>query len=70
MILVTLAYMEGWTYVRTVYDVMAIKPKFVASMGYHNYFLNFSARRARSSAKIEPLNEKLIPEIERAPLLE
>ena len=36
MILVTLAYMEGGrTYVRTVDDVMAIKPRFLASMGYH-----------------------------------
>ena len=39
MILVTLAYMEGWTYVltyvRTVDDVMVIKPIFLASMGYH-----------------------------------
>ena len=39
MILVTLAYMDGWmdvrTYVRTVDDVMAIKPRFLTSMGYH-----------------------------------
>ena len=43
MILVTLVYMEGWTdvrtdvrtYVRVVDDVMAIKPRFLASMGYH-----------------------------------
>ena len=32
MILVTLAYVVGWTYV-TVDDVMAIKPRFLASMG-------------------------------------
>ena len=39
--LVILAYMDGWTYVgtdvrtyeRTVDDFMAIKPKFLASMG-------------------------------------
>ena len=35
MILVTLAYMEGWTDGRTVDDIMAIKPNFLASMGYH-----------------------------------
>ena len=33
-VLVTLAYMKGWT------DVMAIKPNFLASMGYQ-YFLSF-----------------------------
>ena len=38
--MVTLAYMKGrsdmWTYVRTdVHDVMAIKPNFLTSMGYH-----------------------------------
>ena len=35
MRLAKLAYMEGWTYVRMVDDVMAIKPKLLASMGYH-----------------------------------
>ena len=34
-VLVTLAYMKGWTYVRTVDDVMAIEPNFLTSMGYH-----------------------------------
>ena len=35
-VLVTLAYMKGWTDIRTdVHDVMAIKPKFLTSMGYH-----------------------------------
>ena len=34
-VLVTLAYMKGRTYVRTVDDVMAIKPNFLTSMGYH-----------------------------------
>ena len=40
-VLVTLAYMKGRTDVRTyvvrtdVYDVMAIKPNFLTSMGYH-----------------------------------
>ena len=39
-VLVTLAYMKGWTYVRTYertddHDVMAIKPNFLTSMGYH-----------------------------------
>ena len=27
--------MDGWTYGRTVDDVMAIKQRFLASMGYH-----------------------------------
>ena len=35
---------------RTVDDVMAIKPNFLSSMGYH-YFLSYGAPRARSSAK-------------------
>ena len=35
-VLVTLAYMKGRTDVRTdVHDVMAIKPNFPTSMGYH-----------------------------------
>ena len=34
---------------RTVDDVMAIKPNFLASMGYQ-YFLSYGAPRARSSA--------------------
>ena len=35
-VLVTLAYMKGRTDVRTyVHDVMAIKPNFLTSMGYH-----------------------------------
>ena len=48
-----LTYMKGAngrmyvrTYVRTVDDVMAIKPNFLASMGYQ-YFLSYGARRAR-----------------------
>ena len=51
MILVTLAYMEGWTYlrsyVRTVDDVKAIKPRFLASVGYHIFLTtgNLSTRR-------------------------
>ena len=39
---------DGRTYVRTVDDVMAIKPNFLASMGYQ-YFLRYGAPR---SAKI------------------
>ena len=66
MILVTLAYMHGGvdvridgqtylcTYVRTVDDVMAIKQRFLASMGYHillTMVLRARAlRRAQSSA--------------------
>ena len=43
------------TYVRTdVHDVMAIKPNFLTSMGYHNFLamvlLAHRLRRARSSA--------------------
>ena len=52
--------MEGWTYVpayvrtygRTVDDVMAIKPKFLASMGYH-IFLTMVLRVRASSARAE-----------------
>ena len=44
---------DGGTYVRTyvgtVDDVMAIKPNFLALMGYQ-YFLSYGAPRARSSA--------------------
>ena len=35
------------TYVRMVDDVMAIKPNFLASMGYQ-YFLSYGAPRARA----------------------
>ena len=54
-VLVTLAYMKGRTdvtHVRTVDDVMAIKPNFLASMGYQ-YFLSHGAPRAR--ARADPL---------------
>ena len=34
MILAYMAYMVVWTYVRTIDDVVAKKPKFLASMGY------------------------------------
>ena len=52
-VLVTLAYMKGRTdvrmYVRTaVHDVMAIKPNFLTSMGYH-IFLSM-VLRARGAA--------------------
>ena len=43
---------DGRTYVWTIDDVMAIKPNFLAAMGYQ-YFLSYGARRARSSAKKE-----------------
>ena len=46
MALVTLAYMEGWKYVPTVEDVMAIKPKFLASMGYHIFLIMVLRARA------------------------
>ena len=43
---------DGRTYVRTdVHDVMAMKPNFLTSMGYH-IFLSMVLRRARSSATI------------------
>ena len=56
-VLVTLAYMKGWTDVRTdVQDVMAIKPNFLASMGYQ-YFLSYGAPRARAfGARGAPLS--------------
>ena len=46
-VLVTLAYMKGrtdvrCTYVRTADEVMAIKPNFLASMGYQ-YFPSYGA---------------------------
>ena len=43
------------TYVRTVDDVMAVKPNFLASMGYQ-YFLSYGAPRARAfGAREAPL---------------
>ena len=47
-------YMEGWTYVRTVNDVMAIKTKLLTSMGYH-IFLTM-VLRARKELCYEELN--------------
>ena len=46
----------GQTDVRTVDDVMAIKPNFLASMGYQ-YFLSYGATRA--GARGAPLLVKL-----------
>ena len=60
-ILVTLAYMKGRTDVRTyvcctdVHDVIAIKPNFLTSMGYHIFLSMVLRARARSSATILPL---------------
>ena len=59
MILVTLAYVHGGvevlrTYERTVDDVMAIKPKFLASMGYH-IFLAMEFRACAFGARGSPL---------------
>ena len=57
-VLVTLAYMKGRTDVRTyvvrtdVYDVMAIKPNFLTSMGYH-IFLTMVLRARAPSARAE-----------------
>ena len=52
-VLVTLAYMKGLTYVRTVvHDVMAIKPNFLTSMGYH-IFLTMVLRARAPSARLE-----------------
>ena len=51
------------TYVRTVDDVMAIKPNFLASMGYQ-YFLSYGAPRERAfGARGAPL---LLAELEGA----
>ena len=48
-VLVTLAYMKGRTGGCTdVHDVMAIKPNFLTSMGYHIFLI--MVLRARSSA--------------------
>ena len=50
--LVTLAYMKGRTDVRTdvvrtdVHDVMAIKPNFLTSMGYHIFLTMVLRARA------------------------
>ena len=45
---------DGRTYVRCtdVHDVMAIKPNFLTSMGYHIFLSMVLRRRARSSAMI------------------
>ena len=60
-VLVTLAYMKGRTDVRTyvrmyvradVHDVMAIKPNFLTSMGYH-IFLSMVLRASAPSARAE-----------------
>ena len=60
-VLVKLAYMKGQTDVRTLYvrtdvdDVVAIKPNFLTSMGYHIFLtmvLRARAPSARSSAII------------------
>ena len=65
MILVTLVYMEGWTYlrtyVRTVDDVMAIKPRFLASMGCHIFLtMMLRARAATGCSAIKALFQKLV----------
>ena len=50
--LVTLAYMKGRTYVSTdVHDVMAIKPNFLTSMGYH-IFLTMVLRASAPCAQL------------------
>ena len=46
--------MDVCTYVGTVDDVMAIKPNFLALMGYQ-YFLSYGAWRAQSYAIISAL---------------
>ena len=52
-VLVTLAYMKGWTDVRTdVHDVMAIKPNFLTSMGYQ-YFLNYGTLYGGGGGEVE-----------------
>ena len=38
--------MDGRTYVRTVDDVTAIKPKFLASIGYHIFLTMVLPERA------------------------
>ena len=54
-VLVTLAYMKGRTDVRTLYvrtdvhDVMAIKPNFLTSMGYHIFLTMVLSARAPSA---------------------
>ena len=59
-VLVTLAYMKGWTDVRTdVHDVMAIKPNFLVSMAYQ-YFLSYGAPGERAfGARGAPLISRL-----------
>ena len=52
-VLVTLSYMKGRTDVRTdVHDVMAIKPNFLTSMGYH-IFLTMVLRARAPLARVE-----------------
>ena len=50
-VLVTLAYMKADEVRMDVHDVMAIKPNFLTSMGYHIFLtMVLRLRRARSSA--------------------
>ena len=72
-VLVTLAYMKGRTdvrtyvrmYVRTLYvrtdvhDVMAIKPNFLTSMGYH-IFLSMVLRARSSATKVTKSIKKML----------
>ena len=62
-VLVTLAYMKGRTDVRTyvvrtdVLDVMAIKPNFLTSMGYHIFLTMVLRARAPSACAELRYNE-------------
>ena len=46
VILDTLAYMDGWTYVRTVANDVVAKTK-ISRIDGLQYFLNYGAQRAR-----------------------
>ena len=63
-VLVTLAYMNGRTSVRTyvltdVHDVMAIKPNFLTAMGYHIFLTMVLCARAPSSGTRKGMHYKI-----------
>ena len=62
MILVTVAYIESWTDGRTDgHDVMAIKPNFLASMGYHIFLTMVLRARGAPLLNIYQFITSLLP---------
>ena len=58
--------MDVRTYVQTIDDVMAIKPKFLASMGYHIFLIMLLGGRgaplSRNSNVVVPYETPIIAE--------